>query len=208
MAGTPPRKPVRRKANRSTRPAARRARAARPGLTAGLKKRVKHLSQAAGSRLKRVLTSGATATRTRVKRVVTGAGSRGTVSKATRAGGSGTGKTGRRPGRSGRTPAQIPLGRRVVVFVVAAAALMVVIGAALGDRGWLEVRRRGSQQDHLAAEVAQLEADNAALAAEISALKSDPYVIEKLAREKLGYARPGEAIFLFPEDQTGGEAVE
>jgi len=95
-------------------------------------------------------------------------------------------------------PISIPLGRRVVIFVVLAAALAVLIGAATGDRGYLEVRRRRAAYRELQQQVAELKAQNTALLDDIHALKTDPYVIEKLAREQLGYARPGEVVYLFP----------
>ena len=89
-------------------------------------------------------------------------------------------------------------GRRVVVFVVVAAALTVIIGAVVGDRGYLEVRRRRAAYADLKREVEQITAANADLKRQIHALRTDPYVIEKLAREKLGYTRPGELIYIFP----------
>jgi len=100
------------------------------------------------------------------------------------------------------TQAKLPLGRRIVIFVVAAAALAVLIGTAMGDRGYLEVRRRREAFEEMQREVARLQAENNALLADISALKTEPYVVEKLAREKLGYARPGEVIYLFPPRQA------
>jgi len=95
---------------------------------------------------------------------------------------------------------RVPLGRNVIIFAVAAAAIAVLIAAAVGDRGYLEVRRRKAVQAALRLEVEQVRADNVVLLAEIEALKKNPYLIEKLAREKLGYARPGEIIYQFPPD--------
>ena len=92
------------------------------------------------------------------------------------------------------------LGRRVTVFVVAAAALAVLIGAAIGDRGYLSVRRRTATYNEMQRKVGAVQADNAKLLAEITALKDDPYVVEKLARERLGLAKPGEVIYVFPPD--------
>jgi cell division protein FtsB len=92
-------------------------------------------------------------------------------------------------------------GRRIVVFVVVAAALAVLIGAIFGDRGYLEVRRRRAAYGELVSDVQALAERNEALRQEIAALRGDPYVIEKLAREKLGYARPGEVIYLFPPEE-------
>ena len=97
------------------------------------------------------------------------------------------------------------LGRRVVVLVVSAAALLVLIGAATGDRGYFEGRRRRAAYSVLAADVEKMRVENATLAADVAALKTDPYVIEKLAREKLGYARPGEVIYLFPPAEGGAQ---
>jgi cell division protein FtsB len=96
-----------------------------------------------------------------------------------------------------------PIGRRIVVFVVVIVALAVLIGAIFGDRGYLEVRRRREAYAALSREVDEMAARNAALRREIAGLRSDPYVIEKLAREKLGYARPGEVIYLLPPAAEG-----
>ncbi|MCZ6505134.1 MAG: septum formation initiator family protein [Actinobacteria bacterium] len=53
------------------------------------------------------------------------------------------------------------------------------------------------------AELAALEEDNEVLAADIAALQTDEEV-EKLAREKLGYVRPGETAYIVldpPEEE-------
>jgi cell division protein FtsB len=94
----------------------------------------------------------------------------------------------------------IPLGRRVLLLVVAMAALALMISAATGDRGLLEMRRRRAAYHELRQDVERLRMQNAALARHIEALRKDPYVIEKLAREKLGYSRPDELIFMFPPE--------
>ena len=98
-----------------------------------------------------------------------------------------------------------PLGRRVVIFVFAAAAVALLIMTVTGDRGILEARRRRAAYADLQAEVDKVKADNAGLLTEITALKKDPYAIEKLAREKLGYAQPGEVIYLFPAEGDPGQ---
>jgi cell division protein FtsB len=48
----------------------------------------------------------------------------------------------------------------------------------------------------LAREIEEIRAENLRLAAEIRALRSDPRAIERIAREQLGLARPGETVFL------------
>ena len=52
-----------------------------------------------------------------------------------------------------------------------------------------------------------MDEENQRLDAEIKALKSDPKAIEKEAREQLRYAKPGEVIYLLPE-QPGQHAAQ
>ena len=102
-----------------------------------------------------------------------------------------------RPAR-GRRPAPPRLGRQLVIFVLLVAALLVAVAAVTGDRGYLDVRRQKAQLSRIRAEVASLGDENETLLGEVRGLRSDPYVNERIAREKLGYALPGEIIFRFP----------
>lgn len=99
-------------------------------------------------------------------------------------------------------PKRLPLSRRVIVFAAAAAALAILIAAAVGDRGYLAARRRQADHADLMEKIRIVEADNTKLLAEIKALKEDPYVIEKMARERLGLARPGEVVYMLPRPST------
>jgi cell division protein FtsB len=49
-------------------------------------------------------------------------------------------------------------------------------------------------------EISKLDDENRALADQVGALKSDPRIIERIAREEMGLARPGEVIFKVPAD--------
>ena len=48
-------------------------------------------------------------------------------------------------------------------------------------------------------EIASLEEANAALREEIRFLESDPFTLERLARERLGYVKEGETVYQFVE---------
>jgi cell division protein FtsB len=50
------------------------------------------------------------------------------------------------------------------------------------------------------------EARSKQLQAEIEALRNDPQTIERLAREKLGYAKPGEMVIRFEPATTNAPA--
>jgi len=112
------------------------------------------------------------------------------------------------PGAAPRPPAQ-RYGRHLLIFVVLVGALLVAVAAISGERGYLDVRRQKAQLSRLRAEVAALRDENASFLAEVRGLRSDPYVLEEIAREKLGYARPGEIVFRFqPTDPAVKESPQ
>lgn len=76
------------------------------------------------------------------------------------------------------------------------ALIALVVGSLFGNRGILQLLNQRQRAQELAIELEQLRAENGRLAAEIRGLRSDPRVIERLAREELGLARPGETVFL------------
>jgi cell division protein FtsB len=79
-------------------------------------------------------------------------------------------------------------------YVVVAAGLIVAVNLLAGDRGLpalLESRRDAAR---LTAQITVLRAENAALAARIHALTSDPATIEAVARQTLGLIRPDEIV--------------
>ena len=74
--------------------------------------------------------------------------------------------------------------------------IALVVGSLFGDRGILQLLRQRQRAAELAREIDQLREENRLLALEIEALKRDPEAVERLAREQLGLARPGETVFL------------
>ncbi|HWF03405.1 MAG TPA: septum formation initiator family protein [Candidatus Angelobacter sp.] len=78
--------------------------------------------------------------------------------------------------------------------------LLCVVGyhAVFGANGLLvyEQKRRESQQLEL--QIKSLQQQNSSMELENKALKSDPQTIEKEARERLRYARPGEFVYTLP----------
>jgi cell division protein FtsB len=86
--------------------------------------------------------------------------------------------------------------RRRNAYVAALAVVFVtgVLTAIFGERGWIDVR---AQRADLAALERDFDAQQrrvASLRAEVDRLKRDPRAIERIAREKLGYAKPGEIV--------------
>ncbi len=58
--------------------------------------------------------------------------------------------------------------------------------------------RTQKEIERLRQEIIQVNAENRELAVQVKALKSDPRMIERIAREEMGLARPGELIFRLP----------
>ena len=80
------------------------------------------------------------------------------------------------------------------------ALIALVVGSFFGDRGFLRMVAQRERAESLRREIEMLRTENSRLAFEIVALKSDPHAIERLAREELGLARPGETVFSIREE--------
>lgn len=80
---------------------------------------------------------------------------------------------------------------------VMATLLFLVLGAALLTQmvPYRQIVDSQRQVNSARAQLAALEEDNARLGADAAALETDEEV-EKLAREKLGYVRPGETAYV------------
>jgi len=95
---------------------------------------------------------------------------------------------------------EVSLRRRAATIASLLALIAFLVGALFGDRGLLQLHMQRERAEALAAEIEDLRAENGRLATEIEALKRDPRAIERVAREQLGLARPGETVFLIREE--------
>jgi len=88
-----------------------------------------------------------------------------------------------------------PLPRRMVVL---AAIALAVAGLGVGGNGMMRVWQMQREIESLEADIARLRAQTQTLGQTVERLRNDPAYIEKLAREDLGYVRPGESVLKFP----------
>ena len=79
--------------------------------------------------------------------------------------------------------------------------LVMVVHDVFGTHGFLAMRRTQNEIKKVKADLEALSKENAALAQEVKDLNSDPKLIEKIARDDLGLARPGEIIIRIPPGQ-------
>ena len=103
-------------------------------------------------------------------------------------------------GWDGQSAGDSGLRRKAAWLASVIALIALVVGSLFGDRVMLQLVTRRQKAQALQHQLDELRAENIALASEISGLKADPRAIERLAREQLGLARPGEVVFVIRDD--------
>jgi cell division protein FtsB len=86
--------------------------------------------------------------------------------------------------------------------LIAAGVLLVLyflITRVVGEMGVVKYYRMRAQRTALTEEISKLKQDNARLRKEVFSLKNDSAYIERVARDKLGLARPGEIVYYYGE---------
>jgi cell division protein FtsB len=94
--------------------------------------------------------------------------------------------------------------RRIATGAVIAAALVFGYHAIFGGNGLNVYEQRRAEDRAVQKKIGELQKENARLDQHVKALKTDPDAIEREARDRLHYARPGEVIWT--EDAPQGTA--
>ena len=84
--------------------------------------------------------------------------------------------------------------------------LLFLAYAIFGEKGYLQLRKAGLQNQKLREEIDQIKEENLQMMREIKALKTDPKAIEKIAREELGMVKPGEVKITTAKPETKPKA--
>jgi cell division protein FtsB len=88
-----------------------------------------------------------------------------------------------------------PVGTGVAVIL----ALLVTWHVIYGNHGLSVWQQKRAEDRALQREIKDLQQENAQMRQQIERLNSDPDAIEREAREKLHYAKPGEVIVTLPD---------
>ena len=92
-----------------------------------------------------------------------------------------------------------PFFRRNARYFFALAFFLLLLQDVFGTHGLVAMRRSKIQIQAVQAQIQQLDQENQELQQRIHSLKTDPAAIEKIARDRMGLARPGEMIFQIPD---------
>jgi len=86
---------------------------------------------------------------------------------------------------------------------ISALALSAIAIVGYGGQSLTHVWRMKREVEGLEREIAGLRTETAELQAAVARLRSDPEAIEKLARETLGFVKPGERVLKLPPSSGG-----
>jgi cell division protein FtsB len=85
--------------------------------------------------------------------------------------------------------------RRNITWFLAIALAWLLLQDVFGTHGVLAMHRSKQEAARVQKEIDGIDKENEQLEGGVKSLKSDPSAIEKIAREEIGLARPGEFIF-------------
>lgn len=97
--------------------------------------------------------------------------------------------------------------RQNLNWFLALGLALLLLQDVFGTHGLLAMRRAQKEAARVQLEINQINQENRRLQENVKALKTDPAAIERIAREEMGLARPGEYIFKIPAKPGGAPAL-
>jgi cell division protein FtsB len=88
------------------------------------------------------------------------------------------------------------LRRRIATIAVLLLAGSLFVHVMFGANGMVVYKQKKAEYQSLRKQIGQVQQDNDHYAQKIQGLKTDEKAVEKEAREQLGYARPGEVVYV------------
>lgn len=85
------------------------------------------------------------------------------------------------------------------ILVLLLVSIALIVHNIFGQNGYLALRRQRKELQTIQQQLLRLKQENEQLDKENRALKSDPAAIERLAREQMHLAKPGEKIYTLPD---------
>jgi cell division protein FtsB len=89
--------------------------------------------------------------------------------------------------------------------ILGLALFALLVHDIFGAHGFLAMRRTQKEIDQVREQIGKLNNENRSLSSQVNSLKTDPKAIERIAREEMGLARPGEIIYRLPDAAKPGD---
>lgn len=101
------------------------------------------------------------------------------------------------------------LPQRWPVYLISALIVLLSLVTIVGERGALHLWRLRGEKSRLDEQNYRLQKENEALRRRVYSIRNDDDYLEKVTREELNLARPGEIVYRFQSDRSrSGEASE
>jgi cell division protein FtsB len=95
--------------------------------------------------------------------------------------------------------------RKHVRQILGLALFALLVHDIFGAHGFIAMRRTQKEIEQIREQIGKLNSDNKSLSSQVNSLKTDPKAIERIAREEMGLARPGEIIYKLPDSAKPGD---
>lgn len=83
--------------------------------------------------------------------------------------------------------------------ILGLALFALLVHDIFGPHGFIAMRRTQKEIEQIREQIGKMNDQNKSLTDQVNSLKTDPKSIERIAREEMGLARPGELIFKLPD---------
>jgi cell division protein FtsB len=92
--------------------------------------------------------------------------------------------------------------------ILGLALFALLVHDVFGAHGFIAMRRTQKEIDRIQQQIGKINSENKSLTDEVNSLKTDPKAIERIAREEMGLARPGELIYKLPDSSKPGDTEQ
>jgi cell division protein FtsB len=89
--------------------------------------------------------------------------------------------------------------------ILGLALFALLVHDVFGPHGFIAMRRTQKEIEQIQQQIGRINDENKSLTNQVSSLKSNPGAIERIAREEMGMARPGEFIYKLPDSAKPGD---
>jgi cell division protein FtsB len=90
--------------------------------------------------------------------------------------------------------------------ILGLALFALLVHDVFGPHGFIAMRRTQKEIELVREQIGKLNNENKSLSGQVNSLKTDPKAIERIAREEMGLARPGEIIYKLPDSAKPGDS--